>query len=107
SKIKLFQYTLPKPILMRLRTAKNGITLNVVAGTSAILFSLDISQDDAEGLLGFFIHKDNLTTGKGYDVESSRFFSETVPDPVAGARYSTKEHPWQSYLWEDFWVELD
>jgi phosphatidylserine/phosphatidylglycerophosphate/cardiolipin synthase-like enzyme len=91
---------------MRLRTTKDGLTLNVVAGTSAILFSLDMDQQDTAGLLGFYIHKDNVTTGEGYDVESIKFFADQVPNPVKGAKYNTKEHPWQSYLWEDFFVEL-
>ncbi len=90
---------------MRLRTAKNGLTVNVVAGTSAILFSFDMKENDAKDLLGFYIHKDNLTTGTGYDVSSTRYFASTVENPAPGKKYSTKDHPWQSFLWEDFYVK--
>src|SRR6185436_13313427 len=90
---------------MRLRTSSNGLSLNVVAGTSAVLFSLDMPEQEANGLLGFHIHKKNLKSGTEYDLQSIRFFEETVPNPQKGALYSTKEHPWQSFLWEDFYVE--
>jgi phosphatidylserine/phosphatidylglycerophosphate/cardiolipin synthase-like enzyme len=92
---------------MRLRTTKDGMTLNVVAGTSAVLFSIDMDEASAKDLLGFYIRKNNRKTGTGYDVSSIRYFEETVPEPKPGARYSTKEHPWQSFLWEDFSVDKD
>ena len=90
---------------MRLRTSSNGLSLNVVAGTSAVLFSLDMPEQEANGLLGFHIHKKNLKSGTEYDLQSIRYFKDKVPNPQKGALYSTKEHPWQSFLWEDFYVE--
>lgn len=90
---------------MRLRSSKNGITVNIVAGTSAVLFSLHLHESKTKDLLGFYIHKKNLKKGTEYDIESIKYFEETVPDPQPGARYSTKWHPWQSFLWEDFYVE--
>lgn len=90
---------------MRLRTSAHGLTLNVVAGTSAILFSIDMDKKETASLLGFYINKKNLKKGTEYDVTSIRYFKDTVPDPQPGATYSTKEHPWQSFLWEDFFVE--
>jgi hypothetical protein len=91
---------------MRLRTSQNGLTLNVVAGTSAVLFSLHMEKENANGLLGFYIHKKNLVKKTSYDIEAIKYFKETVKDPKPGARYSTKKHPWQSFLWEDFFVEF-
>jgi phosphatidylserine/phosphatidylglycerophosphate/cardiolipin synthase-like enzyme len=90
---------------MRLRATKNGLTVNIVAGTSAVLFSLHLDESKSADLLGFYIHKKNLKKGTEYDIESIRYFEETVPNPQPGARYSTKNHPWQSFLWEDFYVE--
>lgn len=90
---------------MRLRSSKNGLTLNVVAGTSAVLFSLDMKEEKTIDLMGFYIHKTNLKNNTGYDVPSIRYFEGIVENPENGARYSTKEHPWQSFLWEDFYVE--
>jgi phosphatidylserine/phosphatidylglycerophosphate/cardiolipin synthase-like enzyme len=92
---------------MRLRTTQNGITINAVAGTSAVLLSLDMPEKKAEALLGFHIHKSNIKKNTSYDIESTRYFEETVDDPQPGARYSTKQHPWQSFLWEDFSVEIN
>ena len=90
---------------MRLRTSRDGLSVNVVAGTSAVLFSLHIDEQKTNGLLGFYIHKKNLKTGDSYDVKSTRYFEATVPNPQEGTLYSTKKHPWQSFLWEDFYVE--
>jgi phosphatidylserine/phosphatidylglycerophosphate/cardiolipin synthase-like enzyme len=90
---------------MRLRSSKNGLTVNIVAGTSAVLFSLHLDESKSADLLGFYIHKKNLKKGTEYDIESIKYFEETVPNPQPGARYSTKIHPWQSFLWEDFYIE--
>lgn len=90
---------------MRLRKTCTGLTINVVAGTSAVLFSLDMDEDATKGLLGFYIHKKNLRKGTEYDIKSIKYFAETIPSPQHGATYSTKEHPWQSFFWEDFYVE--
>jgi phosphatidylserine/phosphatidylglycerophosphate/cardiolipin synthase-like enzyme len=90
---------------MRLRASKNGLTVNIVAGTSAVLFSLHLDETKTKDILGFYIHKKNLKKGTEYDIESIKYFEETVPHPQPGARYSTKIHPWQSFLWEDFYVE--
>lgn len=78
-------------------------TVNVVAGTSAILFSIDMEEEATKGLLGFYIHKLNLDTGKDYDVMSIKHFKGAKPGE--DGRYSTKFHPWQSFLWEDFYVQ--
>jgi hypothetical protein len=90
---------------MRLRASKNGLTVNIVAGTSAVLFSFHLDESKSADLLGFYIHKKNLKKGTEYDIESIKYFEETVTNPQPGARYSTKTHPWQSFLWEDFYVE--
>jgi hypothetical protein len=88
---------------MRFRKSAGGITLNVVAGTSAVLFSIDIDQHLQDDLLGFYIRKVNLKNpASAYDVQSSKRFPGTPKS--ADGRYSTKEHPWQSLLWEDFYV---
>ncbi len=63
------------------------------------------TKEKTHGLLGFYIHKKNIKKDTSYDIESTRFFEEVVASPEAGARYNTKYHPWQSFLWEDFSVE--
>ena len=91
---------------MRLRTTQNGITINAVAGTSAVLLSLDMDESKTADFMGFYIRKENLSQpNRNYDVESTRYFADVVDTPLEGARYNTKEHPWQSFLWEDFSVE--
>lgn len=88
---------------MRLRKSTNGITLNIVAGTSAVLFSIDMKQEDTTDLLGFYIRKINLKKPEeGYDVSSSKHFPDSPKS--ADGTYNTKDNPWQSFLWEDFSV---
>ncbi|MCW3123374.1 MAG: hypothetical protein JWQ38_2866 [Flavipsychrobacter sp.] len=87
---------------MRLRKTQNGLTITAVVGTSAVLFSLDMDEKDTQGLLGFYIRKKNAEEKQGYDFKSTKYFSELVEQPEEHAQYSTKEHPWQSFLWEDF-----
>jgi len=59
---------------MRLRASKNGLTVNIVAGTSAVLFSLHLDETKTKDLLGFYIHKKNLKKGTEYDIESIKYF---------------------------------
>ncbi|WP_255156955.1 phospholipase D-like domain-containing protein [Ferruginibacter sp. HRS2-29] len=90
---------------MRTRTTENGITINAVVGTSAVLLSFDIEKAATKELLGFYIRKENISSGEAYDVTSIKYFKEMVPEPEKYARYNTKFHPWQSFLWEDFSIE--
>ncbi|WP_430402291.1 phospholipase D-like domain-containing protein [Fluviicola sp.] len=91
---------------MRLRKSHDGITLNVVAGTSAVLFSIDMLESDTSDLLGFYIRKVNLKDlQKAYDITSSKHFPDT-PKTIDG-KYNTKDNPWQSFLWEDFYISYE
>jgi len=87
---------------MRLRKITGSIILNVVSGPSAVLFSIDMDENKINGLLGFYISKTNLKTGAAYDVQSTKHFPKSAKS--ADGRYSTKYHPWQSFLWEDFYI---
>lgn len=88
---------------MRLRVQSSLLTVNVVAGTSAILFSIDMEEEATNGLLGFYIRKKNMSTGDTYDITSIKHFKGGKPDK--DGKYSTEHHPWQSFLWEDFYVQ--
>ncbi|SDP47381.1 Phosphatidylserine/phosphatidylglycerophosphate/cardiolipin synthase [Mucilaginibacter sp. OK268] len=91
---------------MRLRKITDKITVNVVAGTSSVLFSIDMKQTDTTTLLGFYIRKENnKQPQQAYDVHSIKHFQGASPSP--NGLYSTEEQPWQSFLWEDYYVSND
>jgi phosphatidylserine/phosphatidylglycerophosphate/cardiolipin synthase-like enzyme len=55
-----------------------------------------------QGLLGFSIHRVDHTENEAYYLVGMKAFAETDPGFPAGAEYSTKDHPIQSFQWADY-----
>lgn len=90
---------------MRTRTKENGIEVTVVAGTSAVILSIDMNEDQTEGLLGFAIEREDHNEQEKYFLKGFKYFEETVGDAAKDQLFSTFEHPVQSFFWEDFTVK--
>jgi hypothetical protein len=84
---------------MRVTETNGGLKVHVVAGSYVVLLGFDMPQDDCDGLLGFAIHRLDHTENEARFLEGMKAFVETDPDFPAGAQYSTREHPIQSFQW--------
>ena len=64
---------------MRGREVQQGLTVQAVAGTHAVLLGLDF--DDPSGCLGFGIHRTDHTDGEGYWLRDLKAFPSVIPHP--------------------------
>ena len=95
---------------MRQGIHNEKFSVHVIAGTHVITLAFDAKKEAATGLLGFAIHrtkcnKDGTPKGEGGWMLGYKPFEEVVPDPQPKIKYSTHEHPIQSFVWADFGVE--
>ncbi len=79
-----------------------------IAGTRAVILALDCSSARLKGFRGFSIWREKKgapTSGRW--LRSLKVFKSVVPDPLPAngqnaPRYSTEDHPIQSFLWSDY-----
>ena len=96
-----------------MRTGKHNkkFSVHAIAGTHTIILAFDAVEEEAEGLMGFAIHRTKYDdAGKdisngGDWVKGYKPFEAIIPKPQPKVTYSTYEHPWQSFTWTDYAVE--
>jgi len=89
-------------IAMRVTKTRNGLKVHAVAGTYVVMLGFDLPQRSCTGLKGFSIHRLDHTEDETKYLEGMKAFAETAPGFPAGATYSTKDHPIQSFQWSDY-----
>ena len=67
---------------MRAREVQQGLTVQAIAGTHAVLLGFDF--EDATGCLGFGIHRSDHTEGEAYWLRGLKAFASVVPQPTPG-----------------------
>lgn len=87
---------------MRERQEKNGLTVNVIAGTHVVFFGLDLSPEQRAGFRGFGFKRFDAVTGETIWLRGMKTFKKTEPFPAKGETFSTRDHPIQSFQWCDF-----
>ncbi len=87
---------------MRKSVVESGLTVHAVAGTYVVMFGMDLDESQCEGLLGFSFHRLDHNSNEAYYLEGMKAFAETDPGFPARARYSSKDHPIQSFQWADY-----
>lgn len=93
-----------------MRTAKSQGPLHVkaVAGTKVVLMAFDLDENARTGLRGFAIKCSGPKGARGPNwLTGIKYFSQLVPDPKKGAVYSSRQHPFQTFLWSDYVAEPD
>ena len=99
---------------MRLVTPEADFRVKVIAGTRTVLMAIDCSEEKRQGLLGFAFRREAV--GKSDPgtkwLRSLKVFPSVVPDPKNAVdkkgkpiRFSSWEHPIQSFLWSDYTAE--
>ena len=93
---------------MRKGTDNGKYSVHAIAGTYVITLSFDAKPEHIDRLLGFAIHRteyDNGQIHEEYWLKGYKPFEEVVKNPQPGVKYSTHEHPIQSFMWGDFTVK--
>lgn len=92
---------------MRYRSrAVDGVTVFAVAGVNTASFGLRVSAGARRGLLGFAVQR-KAPGGEFRYVRGFKVFRSLEPDPEPGAGHSTRRHPIQSLVWDDFTLQPD
>ena len=87
---------------MRITQTTNGLRVHAIAGTYVVLLGFNLPEVECDGLLGFSIHRQDLTENETYYLFASKCFTETDPGFSAGSSYSTRDQPIQSFQWADY-----
>jgi phosphatidylserine/phosphatidylglycerophosphate/cardiolipin synthase-like enzyme len=93
---------------MRKGDRNNEFSVRAIAGTYVVTLCFDARQTYAKKLLGFAIHRKEFRDNKIYEeywLKGYKPFEEVIKNPVPGMKYSTYEHPIQSFTWGDFSVK--
>lgn len=76
-----------------------------VAGTNTVSFGIQAPEAARVGLLGYAVARRDVAADRWQVMDGFKVFESVVPDPAAGLRVSTTDHPVQSFLWDDFLAE--
>jgi phosphatidylserine/phosphatidylglycerophosphate/cardiolipin synthase-like enzyme len=87
---------------MREFSSSGNLDVFAVAGTYVVMLGFNLPEADCQGLLGFSIHRIDHDENEAYYLSGMKAFAETDPGFPAGALYSTKDHPIQSFQWADY-----
>ena len=86
---------------MRLTKGTDQFKVKAIAGTHVVLMALDMDEATRQGLRGFAIKRG--LKGQPQDwLKGIKYFQALVPNPKAGDDYSSREQPFQSFLWSDY-----
>jgi phosphatidylserine/phosphatidylglycerophosphate/cardiolipin synthase-like enzyme len=91
--------------MSRIADGDGTLRVSMIAGTRVVLMALDINESAHDVLRGFAFH----VSGGGKDgwLRGTKFFEQLVPHPRKGDKYSTLQHPIQSFLWSDYEAKPD
>jgi phosphatidylserine/phosphatidylglycerophosphate/cardiolipin synthase-like enzyme len=84
-------------------TGKSSLHVRAVAGTRVVLMAINLEESARAGLHGFAIKRGVSGSGRPPQwLKGIKYFKDLVADPKKGAEYSSREHPFQSFLWSDY-----
>lgn len=87
---------------MRKKANKGGFDVRAITGSNVVMLAIDANKAARKGLLGFALKRESHTENESYWLKGLKVFRETEPNPGPGRKYSTLEHPIQSFLWSDY-----
>ena len=77
------------------------LRVRAVAGTRVVLMAIDLEESARDGLQGFAI-KRGIEGGPADWLKGIKYFKALVPNPQKGSVYSSRQHPFQTFLWSDY-----
>lgn len=86
--------------------ATDGFRAFAVTGVNTVSFAITATDAAKKGLLGFAVER-GLAGKKPEFRPGFKVFQSVLPKPDANTRVSTKDHPVQSFVWDDFTASPD
>ncbi|WP_194972516.1 phospholipase D-like domain-containing protein [Aquiflexum lacus] len=90
---------------MKTIASKNGFSVRAISGTRAVILAMNSEENNLKNFLGFGIGR--KSSDRIYWLKGFKCFKDLVPDPSAGQRFSTTEHPVQDFRWGHYYAEPD
>lgn len=87
---------------MRVIDISGTLRLKAIAGTYVVMLGFDLDESNCTGLLGFAIHRTSHDENESGYLSGMKCFAETDPGFAAGAQYSSRQQPVQSFQWADY-----
>jgi hypothetical protein len=75
--------------------------LRAIAGTRVVLRAWNLVEANRAGLRGFAI-KRSISGAAPTWLKGLKYFKSVVAAPVKGAMYSSRDQPFQTFLWSDY-----
>ncbi len=92
---------------MRVTRTQGPLSVKAISGTRVVLMAFDLDPAELNGLHGFAIKRGVVGGAAPEFLTGIKYFPSLVPHPVKGAKYSTRVHPLQSFLWSDYSADPD
>jgi len=79
-----------------------GYRVFAVSGINTVSFAVDFREADTDGLLGFAVERYDPTENERYFMYGMKVFESVIPNPTEDTVVTTRDHPVQSFVWDDF-----
>jgi phosphatidylserine/phosphatidylglycerophosphate/cardiolipin synthase-like enzyme len=87
---------------MRRRVNSGGFVVQAIAGTHAVFLAFDVTPELRQDLLGFSIFREDHQEDERYWLSGFKTFRSVVPFPDPATKYSSRDHPFQTFHWGDY-----
>ncbi|MEU1973451.1 phospholipase D-like domain-containing protein [Microbacterium sp. NPDC019599] len=87
---------------MRRQETRDGVTVQAIAGTHAVLLGFDVEDLERVDAIGFAIRRKDHLEDEQYYLRGMKVFRSVVPSPAPGQNFSTRSHPIQGFQWGDY-----
>ena len=86
---------------MRVSQESGPLRVKAIAGTHVVLMALDLDEQARTGLRGFAIKRGQDGQPQSW-LRGIKYFKDLVSDPQPKDDYSSREQPFQTFLWSDY-----
>ncbi len=86
---------------MRVSQSSGPLRVKAIAGTHVVLMALDMDEKARAGLRGFAIKRGQDGQPQSW-LRGIKYFKDLVSDPQPKDDYSSREQPFQTFLWSDY-----
>jgi phosphatidylserine/phosphatidylglycerophosphate/cardiolipin synthase-like enzyme len=83
------------------RKVSGLVAVRAVSGTSVVFLAFNMKKADANGLLGFAIHRTDLTEGDAGWLRGNKTFA-TIRPSTGIEDANSHQHPFQAFQWADY-----
>jgi phosphatidylserine/phosphatidylglycerophosphate/cardiolipin synthase-like enzyme len=80
----------------------DGYCIYAVSGINTVSFAIDFRDANTKGLLGFAVERHDPTENERYFMYGMKVFESVIAHPDQNTTVSTRDHPIQSFVWDDF-----